>query len=126
MTLDLLPAFLMAVLACWLGLSLFVRAPRDRAAQAFAWLCLHLTLYGLSITLDRLSASEIVRLTLRRVELLEIVVLPPVFFGFIMVVAQQHWQRRLQYSVLVLSYIIAVPMGAYALFASDVVLSTPP
>ena len=31
-----LPAFLMAVLACWLGLSLLVRAPRDRPAQAFA------------------------------------------------------------------------------------------
>ena len=45
----------MAVLACWLGLSLLVRAPRDRPTQAFAWLCLHLTVYGLTIVLPDLT-----------------------------------------------------------------------
>ena len=57
MTLDLLPAFLMAVLACWLGLSLLVRSPLDSPTRAFAWLCLHLTLYGLAIVLGRWTPS---------------------------------------------------------------------
>ena len=50
-----------AVLACWLGLSLLVRAPRDRPTQAFAWLCLHLTIYGLTTVLPAAQATSTAR-----------------------------------------------------------------
>jgi len=75
----------MAVLACWLGLSLLVRAPRDRPTQAFAWLCLHLTLYGLAIVLPDLTDAAPVRHVLELIQVVETLLLPPVFFHFIMV-----------------------------------------
>src|SRR5689334_20295155 len=82
---TVLPAFLMAVLASWLGLSLLVRAPRDRPAQAFAWLCLNLTLYGVSIVLPNISQAEGPRQLMAQIQLIETVLLPPVFPHFISV-----------------------------------------
>src|SRR5215467_6185468 len=115
MTLDLLPAFLMAVLACWLGLSLLVRSPRDRAAQAFAWLCLNLTVYGLTIVLGRLARPPALA-TLNRLQLLETALLPPVFLQFIILVAGVRRTLALQRAVLVLSYAVAAGLASYALF----------
>src|SRR6476620_10715313 len=68
MSQTVLPAFFMAVLACWLGLSLLVRAPRDRPTQAFAWLCLHLTMYGLTIVLSYLTDAAPVRHVLELIQ----------------------------------------------------------
>ncbi len=61
----------MAVLACWLGLSLLVRAPRDRAARAFAWLCLNLALYGLTIAIGGIQHAEQADPALRRLQLVD-------------------------------------------------------
>jgi DNA-binding SARP family transcriptional activator len=126
MTLDLLPAFLMAVLACWLGLSLLVRSPRDRAAQAFAWLCLNLTLYGLTIVLAGLASTPAAGPTLNRLQLVETALLPPVFLHFIMLVAGVRRLLMLQRGVLVLSYAVAAGLSVYALLGQAPSLSEPP
>jgi DNA-binding SARP family transcriptional activator len=115
MQLTLLPTFLMAVLACWLGLSLLIRAPRDRPTQAFAWLCLHLTIYGLTAVLPLLSQAEGVRRALDLVQLVETVILPPVFLHFIAVLVADGplplWRR----AALVFFYLAGLAMAAYAL-----------
>jgi DNA-binding SARP family transcriptional activator len=126
MTLDLLPAFLMAVLACWLGLSLLVRSPRDRAAQAFAWLCLNLTLYGLTIVLARLAPTAAVDAFLNRVQLVETALLPPVFLHFIMLVAGVQRALGLQRAVLALSYVVGAGLSGYALFGQHPMLFEQP
>jgi DNA-binding SARP family transcriptional activator len=126
MTLDLLPAFLMAVLACWLGLSLLVRSPRDRAAQAFAWLCLNLTLYGLTIVLARLARAPDAGPTLNRLQLVETALLPPVFLHFIMLVAGVRRLLALQRGVLALSYAVAAGLAGYALLGQAPSLAEQP
>lgn len=126
MPLDLLPAFLMGVLASWLGLSLLARSPRDPASRVFAWLCLHLTLYGLTIALGRLTASEQVRMTLHRVEIVETVVLPPVFLHFINVVAGVRRWAAARRGLLGLSYIAGAAMALYALISPDMPLMAAP
>lgn len=115
MSFDLLPAFFMAVLACWLGLSLLVRSPRDRAARAFAWLCLHLTLYGLTIALVPLTVSGDVARLLNRLQVVETVVLPPVFLHFILIVTTPGRLAVLLTAILALFYALAVGMALYAL-----------
>jgi DNA-binding SARP family transcriptional activator len=122
MSLDLLPAFLMAVLACWLGLSLLVRAPHDRATQAFAWLCLHLALYGMAIVLGRLAQAPAAGPVLSRLQLFETALLPPVFLQFIMLVAGVRWGRAAQSIALVLAYIVGTGLAAYALLGHDAAL----
>ena len=114
-----LPAFFMAVLACWLGLSLLVRAPRDRPTQAFAWLCLHLTLYGLTIVLPDLTDAASVRYVLELIQLVETVLLPAVFFHFIMVLVGDGPAPLWQYAALIAGYASGLAqLAGYALFGA--------
>jgi DNA-binding SARP family transcriptional activator len=105
----------MAVLACWLGLSLLVRAPRDRPTQAFAWLCLHLTIYGLTIVLPDLTDAPPVRYALEQIQVVETVLLPPVFFHFIMVLVGDGPLPSWQYAALAIGYASGLGLAAYAL-----------
>jgi DNA-binding SARP family transcriptional activator/GAF domain-containing protein len=125
MFLDLLPTFLMAVLACWLGLSLLVRAPRDRAARAFAWLCLNLTLYGLTIAIGGIQHAEQADPALRRLQLVETALLPPVFLHFIILVAGVRRALRTQRDAAVIFYVVGVALAGYALFGQDPALTQP-
>jgi DNA-binding SARP family transcriptional activator len=118
MSLPVIPAFLMAVLACWLGLSLLVRAPRDRPTQAFAWLCLHLTLYGLTIVLPDLTDAPSVRYVLEQIQLVETLLLPPVFFHFIMVLVADGPAPLWQNIVLVAGYVSGLALAGYALLGT--------
>jgi DNA-binding SARP family transcriptional activator len=115
MSLTVLPAFLMAVLACWLGLSLLVRAPRDRPTQAFAWLCLHLTIYGLTIVLPDLTDAARVRYVLELIQVVETVLLPPVFFHFILVLVGDQPYARWQLFALAAGYLCGLALAGYAL-----------
>src|SRR5262245_59757353 len=126
MTLDLLPAFLMAVQACWLGLSLLVRSPRDPATRAFAWLCLNLTIYGLTLVLAQLARAPAAGPALNSLQLAETALLPPVFLHFIVLVAGVRRARALQRGVLVVSYVVGVVLAAYALFGQDPSLAEQP
>ncbi|MEO7912650.1 MAG: BTAD domain-containing putative transcriptional regulator [Roseiflexaceae bacterium] len=114
MSLTVLPAFLMAVLACWLGLSLLVRAPRDRPTQAFAWLCLHLTMYGLTIVLPDLTDAAPVQHVLELIQLVETLLLPPVFFHFIMVLVSDGPAPLWQYVALITGYASGLALAGYA------------
>ena len=114
--LHVLPAFLMAVLACWLGLSLLVRAPHDRPAQAFAWLCLHLTLYGLTAFLPTISRAADARQIMEIVQVIETVLLPPVFFHFIVVLVGAGPAPRWQLLLMVFFYAVGLAMAGYTLF----------
>src|SRR5215213_10995295 len=118
MSLTIIPAFFMAVLACWLGLSLLVRALRDRPTQAFAWLCLHLTLYGLTIVLPDLTDAVPVRHVLRLSQVVETLLLPPVFFHFIMVLVGDGPAPLWQYAALLAGYASGLAMSAYALLGT--------
>jgi GAF domain-containing protein len=126
MSLDLLPAFLMAVLACWLGLSLLVRAPHDGPTRAFAWLCLNLILYGLTIVLAGLPHTPEVEATLNRLQLVETALLPPVFLHFILLVAGGWRALAAQRAALALSYAVGLALAAYALFGQDPILAAQP
>lgn len=121
-TLDLLPAFLLAVLACWLGLSLLVRAPRDRAARAFAWLCLHLTIYGLTITLGEMTTATTVALALSRAQIAETVLLPAVWLHFVIVIAAVSRAAWAQSAALTLFYAVGVLLAGLALFSPAMAL----
>src|SRR3954470_6146710 len=130
MSLTVLPAFLMAVLACWLGLSLLVRAPRDRPTQAFAWLCLHLTVYGLTIVLPDLTDAAPVQHVLEQIQLVETLLLPPVFFHFILVLVGDGPASRWQYLALIAGYASGLALTGYALLGpmitrADGALSSP-
>jgi DNA-binding SARP family transcriptional activator/GAF domain-containing protein len=78
-----IPAFLLAALAAWLGMSLLLRDPRDRVTRAFAWLSLHLVLYGLATSLAPATASPRVAYLLLTVQAIESALLPPAFLHFI-------------------------------------------
>ena len=116
MSLTVLPAFFMAVLACWLGLSLLVRAPRDRPTQAFAWLCLHLTFYGLTTVLPDLTDAPDVRHVIELIQVVETLLLPPVFLHFILVLVADGPTPLWQYAALALFYATGLAMAGYALF----------
>ncbi|HEU5100459.1 MAG TPA: hypothetical protein VFU22_15630, partial [Roseiflexaceae bacterium] len=118
MSLAVIPAFFMAVLACWLGLSLLVRAPRDRPTQAFAWLCLHLTVYGLMIVLPDLTDAANVRHVLELIQVVETVLLPPVFLHFIWVLVGDGPAPLWQLAALAASYIFGLALVVYALLGS--------
>jgi DNA-binding SARP family transcriptional activator len=126
MTLELLPAFLMAVLACWLGLSLLVRAPRDRTAQVFAWLCLNLTVYGLTIVLGRLAGAPAALPPLNRLQLAATALLPPLFLHFMIRVAGVAYATNVQRGVLALSYLLGVALAGYALVGAAPELAEQP
>src|SRR5689334_16703462 len=118
MSLTVLPAFFMAVLSCWLGLSLLVRAPRDRPTQAFAWLCLHLTLYGLTIVLPDLTDAAPVQRVLELIQLIETLLLPPVFLHFIIVLVGDGQGRLWQYLALSAGYASGLILAGYALLGT--------
>ena len=127
MPFDLIPAFLMGVLAAWLGLSLLVRAPRNPAAQAFSLLCLNLTIYGLAIFLGRVSVNPATREIMHRVEIVETVILPPIWLLFINIVADTQRLRRLRRLAVLLFAASGAALAAYALFSPQMdVLATPP
>jgi DNA-binding SARP family transcriptional activator len=108
----------MAVLACWLGLSLLVRAPRDRPTQAFAWLCRHLTLYGVTIGLPGRGQASDVRRILEQIQVAETVLLPPVFLHFILVLVGDGHTPAWQYAALIGVYITGLAMASYAMFGA--------
>jgi DNA-binding SARP family transcriptional activator len=95
------PDALLVVVTSWLGLSLLVRAPRDRGSRVFAWFCLHLVLYALSNLLPQLTSSPDVAGMLRRMQLITSTLSPIVFLHFITVLTAPppgttpRWQRWL-------------------------------
>jgi DNA-binding SARP family transcriptional activator len=113
--LNRLPDFLLAVIASWTGLSLLVRAPRDRLARAFAWFCLHLMLYGLTALLAQLTASLDVARALDRLNIVETLMLPPSFLQFIMALTRQGRPTTTQRAVLWACYAASAALGLYAL-----------
>jgi len=118
MSLTVFPAFLMAVLACWLGLSLLVRAPRDGPTLAFAWLCLHLTIYGLTAVLPSLSQADAPRQIMEVIQIVETVLLPPVFLHFILILVGDGPAPRWQVAATIFFYAIGLALATDALFGS--------
>lgn len=116
MSFDQLPVFMMAVLACWLSLSLLARSPRDRLTQVFAWLGLNLTLYGLSAVLPALTHSPEVSLLIQRIHAAESVVLTPILPHFMLLLAG-HRAPRWQWVLSMLFYAAALPLALLALFS---------
>ncbi|MBC8077967.1 MAG: hypothetical protein H7Y32_17955, partial [Chloroflexales bacterium] len=109
------PDFLLAVIASWTGLSLLVRAPRDRLARAFAWFCLHLLLYGLTALLAQLTTSLDVARALDRLNIVETLLLPPSFLQFIMALIRPGRATPVQRALLWLSYAAGAALALYAL-----------
>lgn len=114
MQLTDLPAFLLATLAAWLGLSLLLRDSRDRVTRAFAWLSLHLTLYGLATSLAPLSLDSATARMLLQIQAIESVLLPPVFLHFLMRLAAGEF-RPFHCYLLAVFYTLGGGMGLYAL-----------
>ncbi len=110
------PDFLLAVVSCWIGLSLLVRAPRDRDARVFAWFTLNLALYGLTAFLPLLTESPDVARVMMRLQLVETVIAPPVFLHFIMTLTSHVRIPNGQRVMLGIFYGIGVAMALYALF----------
>ena len=75
-----LPDLFLAVISCWLGLSLLLHAPRDRASQAFAWFCANLALYGLTSLLPDLTSDTNIGIVLSRLQLATTVITPWPFY----------------------------------------------
>jgi DNA-binding SARP family transcriptional activator len=113
-----LPDFVMTVLACWLGLSLWVRAPRERTAVAFAWLCLNLAIYGMSAVLSLLTSSFSAAIVLDRVQLIATLTTPVAFLHFVIVLVGVEKPPRWQRAALALGYALACALAAYAVFGA--------
>lgn len=114
----LTPDFLLAIVSCWLGLSLFVRAPRDRLARAFGWFCLHLTLYGLTSLLPQITTSAEAARLFDRLNIVETMLLPPVFIQFILALTIPGRPTTSQRTILWISYASGLALAAYALFGT--------
>ncbi len=113
------PDFLMAVLACWLGLSLYIRAPRDQTTPVFAWFCLTLALYGLTALLPLLTdpGAPVVQHALDRGQLIATVLTPVAFFHFIAVLTTGSYRPIMRQVLLGVFYIPAVILVVYAVLA---------
>lgn len=114
--LYLIPDFLLAIVSCWLGLSLFVRAPHERLTRDFAWFCLHLTLYGLTALLSQLTQSPDVARVFDRLNIVSTVLLPPVFVQFILTLTRGNLRTLSQHMMLFVSYACGIILALYALF----------
>lgn len=115
-TLHRVPDFLMAALACWLGLSLWARAPRQRVNRVFAWFCLTLTVYGLSAVLGVLTTDRDVGRALERVQIMATLVTPAAFLHFIMALVQPEPPVGRQRLALIGFYLSGIVLGMLALF----------
>lgn len=116
------PDFLLTVLSFWLGLSLIVRAPRDRAARAFAWFCVNLALYGGSALLPQFTSDPLVGMGLNRLQLATTVLTPAAFLHFIAVLTTPVYLPALHRVLIGLFYATGLGLAAYALLGP---LSTP-
>lgn len=110
------PNFLLAVISCWLGLSLLVRATRDPATRAFAWFCLFLALYGITSLLPQFTAAAVTVTLLDRLQLVATVLTPPAFLHFIMVLTAPGRNTPVSRAFLVTFYITGVAFALYAIF----------
>lgn len=128
--LEILPAvpdLFLAVVSCWLGLSLLLRAPHDRASQAFAWFCVNLALYGLTSLLPHLTDDQHVGIVSSRLNLVITVLTPAAFLHFISVLITPvsiSTGRRVLIGVF---YVSGIALALYALFGAipDQALSSP-
>lgn len=117
----------MAVLACWLGISLLVRSPRDLAAQAFACLCANLVLYSTTTLISSIPHNPQITPLLNRLQLFETAFLPPLFLYFIILVAQVRRWRNAQIFLLIITSIVSIIFSIYALLGDQPQLTaTPP
>jgi DNA-binding SARP family transcriptional activator len=111
------PDFLMAVLASWMGLSLLVRAPRDRTNQAFAWFCLNLALYGLTAMLPLLTTDSGSQHAFDRAQIIATVLTPPAFLHFVVMLLADGKVKPLRRGLLGLSYATGAMLAFYTLLA---------
>lgn len=109
------PDFLMAVLSCWLGLSLLVRAPRDRTTRAFAWFCLWLTIYGMTAILPRLTPEIGAQQMFDRAQLMATVLTPPAFLHFMIYLVANGYITPVRRFLLGLCYTTGILLTLYAL-----------
>ncbi|GAB4169065.1 MAG: hypothetical protein Fur005_30480 [Roseiflexaceae bacterium] len=110
-----LPAFGLAAISAWLGLSLMVRDPHDRVTRAFAWLCLHLTLYGLATALAPITTAAVMARFLLVVQAIGSVMIPPAVLHFILRVTSGDFPRR-SGAALIAFYVLGALLSLYALF----------
>ncbi len=108
------PDFLMAVLSCWLGLSLLVRAPRDRTTRAFAWFCLWLAVYGMTAILPRLTPETGVQQMFDRAQLIATVLTPPAFLHFILYLVADRYATAVRRFLPSLCYTTGLLLALYA------------
>ncbi len=110
-----MPDFLLAILACWLGLSLFIRAPKDRGTRAFAWFGINIGMYGLTALLLQMTSDPEVAHFLGRLRLIATVVTPAVFLQFIAVLVTRRTSVK-QREVIAVCYTTGVSLALYAAF----------
>ncbi|MCG8349118.1 MAG: hypothetical protein MI924_15210 [Chloroflexales bacterium] len=114
-----LPDLFLAVISCWLGLSLLLHAPRDRASQAFAWFCANLALYGLTSLLPDLTSDINIGIVLSRLQLATTVITPVAFLHFISILITPTSFITTGRRVLIgVFYVSGVALALYALFGS--------
>ena len=118
MNVAILAPFLLAAIGSWLGLSLLLHDAHDRTTRAFACLSLNLAAYGLTTALAPLSASPQVTQTLLTVQVIETLLLPPIFLHFILTLIDSSTESRWQTYLLYSSYALGIAMALYALFGA--------
>lgn len=118
MSLTILAPFLLSTLAAWLGLSLLLRDWHDQATRVFAALSLNLSLYGLATALAPLTDSTQVARGLLTVQVIETLLLPPIFLHFILTLIDRRMRPTWQTYLLFAAYALGTLMAFYALFGS--------
>ncbi len=113
----------MAVLASWMGLSLLVRAPRDRTNQAFAWFCLNLALYGLTAMLPLLTTDLTSQHMFDRAQIIATVLTPPAFLHFVVMLLANEYVKPVRLGLLGVSYAIGAVLAFYTVLAPDAVFT---
>ncbi|HEY7452216.1 MAG TPA: histidine kinase N-terminal 7TM domain-containing protein [Candidatus Limnocylindria bacterium] len=109
----------MAVLATWLGLTVFIHARRATAAMVFAWLCAILVVWSTAILAERLTSAPDVAELLNRLELAAGSLVPAAALHVAATFGSEGRRPPARTAIVIAAYGLSLVMAAIALAAPD-------
>jgi hypothetical protein len=108
-----------AVLATWLGLTVFIHARRATAAMVFAWLCAILVVWSTAILAERLTSAPDVAELLNRLELAAGSLVPAAALHVAATFGSEGRRPPARTAIVIAAYGLSLVMAAIALAAPD-------
>ena len=102
---SLVPDFVIAILAAWLGALIFTRTPREYVSRVFAWLAFLMTSYGMARVVGALTHAPVIKTGAAHVENGISALLPVVLLHIVL--ALIDGRRPAQRGVLLGAYVLS-------------------